>query len=147
MNDEIQAFFGSEPEAFFLYELLEERLVAEWNLLGIRVQKTQITFKNPRSFAAVWLPIRRMKNRSEHYIIVTFSLPTRLDSLRIAESVEVRPGRWTHHVIVSRPEEVNEELMGWIRSSYEYSLNKISLYSLNLVGMLLGKAFMKSQHS
>lgn len=131
MNDEIQAFFGSEPEAFFLYELLEERLVAEWNLLEIRVQKTQITFKNPRSFAAAWLPIRRMKNRPEHYIIVTFSLPTRLDSLRIAESVEVRPGRWTHHVIVSRPEEVNEELMGWIRSSYEYSLNKISLYSLN----------------
>lgn len=125
MNNEIQAFFGNEREDFFLYKLLEERLVAEWNLLEIRVQNTQITFKNPRSFAAVWLPIRRIKNRPENYIIVSFGLPVPLESPRIAESVEVRPGQWTHHVIVSRPEEVDEELMGWIRSSYGYSLEKI----------------------
>lgn len=131
MNDEIQTFFVSEPEALRLYQLLEEKVLGEWNTMKrspveIKVQKTQITFKNPRSFASAWVPIHRVKNRPEHYIVVTFGLPVPLESPRITESAEIRPGRWTHHVIISKPEEVDEELMGWIQSSYEYSLQPIN---------------------
>ena len=39
-------------------------------------------------------------------------------------AVEPYPNRWTHHVVVSRLEELDEELMDWLREAYDFAQNK-----------------------
>ena len=100
-----------------LYEALTQKLKECLPACDLRVQKTQITFVNPRVFACVSL---RWKNG----IVVTFGLPHRVDSPRIHEAVEVRVGRWTHHVKVQRTDEIDQELMAWLQAAWLFSAGR-----------------------
>ncbi len=53
MTPEILFFFSKDPAALFLYEAFEARVLAEIDNVAVKVQKTQITYTNPRGFAAV----------------------------------------------------------------------------------------------
>ena len=91
----------------------------------VKVQKTQITFSNRHNFAFVsFLPVRKEKERPEVYIVVTFGLGYRLESTRIDAVVEPYPGRWTYHVLVSGTEEIDDELMGWVKEAAVFSAGK-----------------------
>ena len=57
-------------------------------------------------------------------MIVSFGLSRRLDSPRIAVAVEPYPSRWTHHVIVSETEQLDGELMDWLREAHDFALVK-----------------------
>ena len=39
-------------------------------------------------------------------------------------SVEPYPGRWTNHILVTRPEELDGELMEWLREAQDFALSK-----------------------
>lgn len=39
-------------------------------------------------------------------------------------AVEPYPNRWTHHVLISAPEEIDDELMGWIKEASIFSEGK-----------------------
>ena len=39
-------------------------------------------------------------------------------------SVEPYPGRWTNHILITRPEEVDVELMEWLREAHNFALRK-----------------------
>lgn len=125
MGPEVLFFFEKDPAALGLYAAFEEavlRLVPE---AGVRVQKTQITFTNPRVFAAVsFLPARRKARRPEHYITVTLGLPRRVESPRVDGAVEPYPGRWTHHFLIAAPEEIDGEMADWIREAAVFSQSK-----------------------
>jgi hypothetical protein len=56
--------------------------------------------------------------------MVSFGLPELNTSPRIAASAEACPGRWTHHVLVERPEDLDAELLGWIDEAYRFSMVK-----------------------
>ena len=34
---------------------------------------------------------------------------------------EPYPGRWTHHLVIGSVEEIDDELMDWVREAYEYA--------------------------
>ena len=55
---------------------------------------------------------------------MTLGLSCELKSPRVAVTTEPYPNRWTHHIPVYSPEEVDEELMGWVKEAYEFSLTK-----------------------
>lgn len=115
-------FFDSIPDALPLYAALSEKLLAAFPNVTIEVKKTQITFLEKYGFAFVSL--RRMKSCPKVFIILTFGLSHQLDSPRIAVAVEPYPNRWTHHVIVQSAEEIDGELMGWLRSAHDFALIK-----------------------
>lgn len=120
-NDEL-LFFDTMPGALPLYESLRGRLLSACPDTGLKVQKSQITFKAKYGYAFVSL--RRMKGCPEVFIIVSFGLSYRLDSPRIAVAVEPYPNRWTHHCIVSKAEELDDELMGWLVEAHDFALVK-----------------------
>ncbi|MCI9306939.1 MAG: hypothetical protein HFI28_10805 [Lachnospiraceae bacterium] len=125
MNQDILLFFDKHPEALPLYEALEERILAEIRDVKIKVQKTQITFSNKRNFAFVsFLPVRKAGERPDIYIAVTFGLSYRKESPRIDAATEPYPNRWTHHMLISRTEEIDDELMGWIEEAAVFSAGK-----------------------
>ena len=118
-------FFNEKPEALPLYEAFAQRLFAEIDNVTVKVQKTQISFSNKYNFAVVsLLPVRRAKERPETYITVSFGLQYRKESSRIDAASEPYPNRWTHHMLIFSVEEIDDELMGWIKEAATFSANK-----------------------
>ena len=91
----------------------------------IKVSKTQISFSNKRGFAFVsFTPCRKAKERPNVWMTISFGLSYRKDSPRIDVATEPYQNRWTHHMMVGSVEEINDELMGWIREAAEFSAGK-----------------------
>ncbi len=125
MDQELLLFFDKTPEALHLYETFEERILSEIQGVRVRVQKTQITFSNRYNFACVsFLPVRKAKERPKVYITVTFGLGRKEESPRIDQSTEAYPGRWTHHVMVSKTQDIDEELIRWVKEAALFAEHK-----------------------
>ena len=117
-------FFDRLPRFLPVYEALKETLSARYPEMTVKTAKTQISFRSRYVFAMVSLPCRRKKEWPKEYLMVSFGLPAQVRSPRIAVSVEACPGRWTHHVLVERTEELDAELLGWLDEAYRFSLVK-----------------------
>lgn len=118
-------FFDAVPGAYGLYRAFADAVAARWPDASCRVQKTQITFTNPGVFAC--LSLLRAKRKAElpdPWITITLGLPFRLTSPRAAAQTEPYPGRWTTHIVVGAPEEIDEELMGWVEQAYAFASRK-----------------------
>ncbi len=120
MTGDALLFFRDRPELVPLYAAFDEALEARFGIQEPRVQKTQITYGNPRVFACVSLPRRK----GEAGILVSLGLDHREMSSRVAVAVEPYPGRWTHHIPVTAPEAVDGELMGWVEEAYRFAQSK-----------------------
>ena len=115
-------FFDRHPDVLPLYRDFEELLTETFPVVNRRVQKTQITFSNRHVFACV--SFARVKRKAElptGYMVITLGLPAPLESERVAVKTEPYPGRWTHHIVVSAPEELDEELLTWVRTAYAFA--------------------------
>ena len=125
MDAEILYFFSEHMDALLLYQRLEALILQQIPDVRIKVSKTQIGFFNKRGFAFVsFNPCRRAKDRPETWMTVTFGLAFRVDDPRIDVATEPYPNRWTHHVTVSRAEDMDGQLLGWIREAAAFSASK-----------------------
>ena len=125
MESDRMLFFAGHPQALGLYLCLEEQILCRVPEAVIKASKTQISFGNPRGFAFIsFLPVRPAAMRPEAYITVSFGLGYRKQSHRIDGAVEPYPGRWTHHVMISSPEVLDEELLNWIAEAAAFSAAK-----------------------
>ena len=125
INGDVLFFFNEKPAAIPLYEAFAKRVLAEIDNVTVKVRKTQISFSNRHNFAFIsLLPVRKAKERPEIYITVSFGLRYKKESPRIDVASEPYPNRWTHHMLVASVEEVDDELMGWIKEAAEFSASK-----------------------
>ena len=104
------AFFDGRPEEAALARALLGGILSALPETQVQVQKTQITLKHRHVFAALSLP-RRSRDRKDHKLTLTLGLTHRLDSPRVDIATEPYPGRWTHHLLVSTPEELDGQLL------------------------------------
>ena len=112
-------------DALPLYERLEQRILNEIEDVQVKVQKTQISFYNRHLFACVsFAKVRKAKERPDTYIVVTVGTGRRLESPRIDIATEPYPNRWTHHILISSPDEIDDELMGWVKEAAAFSAAK-----------------------
>ena len=122
LDPETLMFYDRHMDVLPLYQAFEEILFDSFPVVNKRVQKTQITFSNRHVFACV--SFARVKRKAElpmSYLVITLALPVPLDSERIAVKTEPYPGRWTHHIVISTPEELDEELLSWIKTAYTFA--------------------------
>lgn len=124
MTAEELQYFDSMPQMRPIYIALREKLEENYPDMTLKITKTQISFRSRYVFAMASLPFRKIKGWPGAYLLVSFGLGYQKHSPRIAQSVEPYPGRWTHHVPVASPEEIDGELMGWIDEAYRFSLVK-----------------------
>ena len=117
-------YFHERPMEHSLYEALEARMEEAFPDATVKVQRSQISFYAHHLFAAAPLPVRRKKDWPARCLLVTFGLSHRVDHPRIAVAVEPYPNRWTHHVVVSAPEEIDGQLMDWLREAHDFALVK-----------------------
>lgn len=117
-------FFDGKPLELGLYETLFARMETAFPQASVKIQKSQISFYDRHLFAAASLPVRRKKSWPEHCLVVTAGLNRRLESPRVAVAVEPYPGRWTHHLLLSRPEEADGQLRAWLAEAYQFAQAK-----------------------
>ena len=125
MDNDVFFFFGDHMDALPIYERLEKAILTRIPDVKIRVAKTQITFAKRYGFAFVsFNPCRKAKERPAVWMTVTFGLGCRKESPRIDVATQPYPGRWTHHVMVGSEEEIDEELLDWIKEAADFSAAK-----------------------
>ena len=117
-------FFDGHPVELALYQALTAQLAALFPDASVKVQKSQISFYGRHLFAAASLPVRRRRNWPRECLVVTVGLSRPLDSPRAAVSVEPYPGRWTNHILLTREDQVDEELLCWLREAWDFAQSK-----------------------
>ena len=125
MDELTLQFFDAHPGALPLYEAFKTCVTDLVPDVRIKVQKTQISFYNRHLFACVsFARIRKKKNCPDNYIVITFGLEPNAESPRIDIATEPYPNRWTHHVLITDPAEIDYELMSWIKEASLFSDRK-----------------------
>ena len=120
MNGDILMFFDGHMEALPLYESLEARVLAAFPQARPVAHKTQISFYDRRMFACVsFLRARPKREMPDPSIVLTLGFPCAKTSPRIAARAEVRPGRWTHHIVLDGPPD--REIMEWIAEAHAFA--------------------------
>ena len=122
MTGEVLAFLGGDPGKIAIFEAYEGAVLS-CGESAMRVAKTQISWGNPYLFAMLSHP-RRAADRRAGALLATFGLHRRLDSPRILQAVEPYPGRWTHHLLLARPEEVDGEVAAWLAEAWAFAREK-----------------------
>jgi hypothetical protein len=97
---------------------LQERSGAVGSV-AIRVSKSQVAFRRKRAFAWAWIPGKYLRGRHVAPLVLTLSLHRREPSSRWKEIVEPEPGRFTHHLEIYSPEDIDHLVLGWIREAWE----------------------------
>lgn len=114
----VMTFFRERPLELNLYSIFAAAVRERLPQTITRFRRSQITFAGRRGFAAVWIPPFKVRGRPEHYIVVSFAADRRIDHRRIVSVAEPYPHRWTHHVLVSCPEDVDDLLLDWVEQAF-----------------------------
>lgn len=101
-----EALFRRNPVDLECFHALAAAVAARWSEASLKVHRTQISFCDPRPFCYAWVRARRF--------YVTFGLDMPIENPRINMVVEPYPNRWTHHVAVSEPNQIDDQLLDWI---------------------------------
>jgi len=110
-------FFGDQPLAKELFVVID-REVEALGEVTIRVSRSQIAFWRRRTLASVWMPAQYLKREAAPLVLTVF-LRRRDDSPRWKEVVEPYPGRFTHHLELYDPADVDDQVTGWLREAWE----------------------------
>ena len=125
MDEAILHFLNQMPAALPLYEQFERRIFAELEGVTVKVQKTQISFVNRHLFACVsFARVRKKKDCPNPYLVITFGLDRKVESPRIDVATEPYPNRWTHHLLISKAEEIDGELIAWVKEAAAFAAYK-----------------------
>lgn len=124
MSTEELTFFDRMPQMLPLYIQLREMLDARHLEFTAKVGKTQITLRNRYVFAAVSLPWRAVRGWPKQYLLLSFGLSYQKQAPRIVQCVQAYPNRWTHHVLLTGPEQLDETVMDWVEEAYRFSMVK-----------------------
>lgn len=124
-QQDLLAFFSQQPQALPLCEAFLQKLQAQHPETHTRVQKTQITFSNRHVFACLsFARVRKKALLPDPYLVLTLGLPAPLASPQAEIKTEPYPGRWTHHILLSAPDDLDPELMGWVAEAYAFAQTK-----------------------
>jgi hypothetical protein len=116
----IGQLFTDRPGAFRLFGNIR-KFIETLGPVTVEATKTQVSFGTPKKFAWVWLPQMYIKKRKENSITLTFAAGRHIIHDRIAEAVESRPGRWTHHVVIEKESDLDEDIKDWLREAFAYA--------------------------
>lgn len=98
-----------------LYQAVEAHMTAAFPGITIKHDRTQTAFVRKVQFAWVSLPRRKADAGT---VMLSFGLPSPLDSPRILHCSEVTPGRWMHHMLLHDIAELNDEVHAWLEDAW-----------------------------
>ncbi len=112
----LDEFFQGQEEARSIFESVV-RAVENLDSVEMRVTKSQVAFRRRIAFAWVWTPSRHLR-RPAAPLVLTIGLRFHHPSPRWKQVVEPHPGRFTHHLELHSPAEVDAEVCNWLRQAW-----------------------------
>ncbi|HEU4884098.1 MAG TPA: DUF5655 domain-containing protein [Longimicrobium sp.] len=116
-REALDAFFAGHDDSRRIFDALH-RAVAALGETEVRVGTSQVAFRRKRPFAWAWRPEQYL-GPGRPPLVLTVGLRRRDGSTRWKEVVEPARGRFTHHLELHAPEEVDEQVRGWLREAWE----------------------------
>jgi Domain of unknown function (DUF5655) len=113
----LEEFFTGHPESSRIFDVLRDA-VATIGPADTRVTKSQVGFRRRTGFAFVWMPEMYLGDRGVP-LVLTIGLRRRDDSPRWKQVVEPTSGRFTHHLELRSPDDVDDEVRSWLREAWE----------------------------
>ncbi len=108
-------FLDGHETATSVYERVCLRL-SELGPFETRTSKSQIAFRRRRGFAYLWLPGQYLRGPHAD-VVLSVALDRHDPSPRFKEVVEPAPGRWMHHLELDGTDEVDAEVVEWLREA------------------------------
>jgi hypothetical protein len=116
----VEDLFTGRAQALALFHAVRE-YIESIGPVTVEATKSQVSFATGTKFAWVWLPRPWDRKRPGNSIVLTFGLRRHIEHERIVQSVEPRPGRWTHHVIIEKEADLDEAVRAWLLEAYSLS--------------------------
>ena len=108
--------FSGSPRGLELFHAVEAMLAAP-TPPDVGATKSQVAFRQRRGFAYLWWPGRYLD--SDVPAVLSIALPGRIDSARFKEVVNPSPGVWMHHLELHTVDELDTEVLDWLREARE----------------------------
>lgn len=111
-----EEFFARKPDLLPTVRALLSGALERWPETEIVTQKSQVTLRGPRPFCALSLHVRFPRQRvpDPSYVTLSLFLPRLLANLRGGAAAEPYPGRFTNHLPLFSPRDLDEELWTWV---------------------------------
>jgi hypothetical protein len=113
----LDEFFAGHEDSRQIFDALRTAVEA----IGpaeLRVTKSQVAFRRRRGFGWAWIPDKTLRG-AHAPLVLTVSLRRRDPSPRWKETVEPYPERYTHHLELHAPEDLDDEVCGWLREAWD----------------------------
>lgn len=111
----LSRLFEGDAEGLTLFDAVAA-LVASLGPSGLRVTKSQVSFRRRRGFAFVWRPGRYVKSAVP--AVLSIALPRRLASDRFKEIAHPSPSVWMHHLELHDVSDIDDEVRRWLLEAY-----------------------------
>jgi hypothetical protein len=112
-----ERFFAGHPVAHDVYRLVRSML-KDVGPCEVRTTKTQVAFRRRRGFAYLWFPVESAR-RPGVQVVISVALAREDDSPRWKQVAHPSTRIWMHHLEVSTPDELDEEVRGRLAEAYE----------------------------
>ncbi len=113
----LEEFFAGHDDSRQIFKAVRKAVQAV-GPCDMRVSKSQVAFRRRTGFAFVWMPVMYLK-RGDVPLVLTVGLRHRDESPRWKEIVEPAQGRFTHHLELRSPVEVDTQVNGWLREAWK----------------------------
>jgi len=114
--DAVADFFRDSPVGKQVYDAVAA-MVESLGGGQVRASRSQVSLRRRTAFCWLWLPGRYLRGDTAA-VVISVGLARRDPSPRWKEVVEVRPGRWMHHLEVNDAAEVDEQVEAWLTEAY-----------------------------
>jgi hypothetical protein len=112
-----EEFFKGYEDSRHIFESLRSA-IDKFGPVKLRVTKSQIAFCREKAFAWAWIPGKYLRGDIAP-LVLTFVFRSRNASPRWKKIVEPRAGWFTHHLELYRLEDIDGEVIGWLREAWE----------------------------
>ena len=112
----LDEFFAGQPESRRIFDALSA-VVSTIGQAEIRVSKSQVAFARRRIFARAWMP-STVLGSGHAPLVLTLGFRRHDASPRWKQIVEPRPGRFTHHLELRTIDDIDDQVLGWMREAW-----------------------------
>jgi hypothetical protein len=116
---DVEEFFAEYPVSRDIFAKLWEAASA-LGPIDSRVSKTQVALVRSKPFAWVWIPEMHLRRQSAP-LVLSFSFRESRSWSRWKEIYQAAPHRFTHHLELWSPEEVDMDVRAWLREAWQGS--------------------------
>ena len=109
-------FFSGQLESRTLFEAVRQA-IQPIGPAEMQITKSQIAFRRAKAFAWVWMPEKYLRRKAAP-LVLTLAFHHRDSSTRWKEIVEPHPGRFTHHLEIYTIDDIDEEVIDWLREAW-----------------------------